>query len=194
MRLVEIDVIPDVERPDDPELAPVEERRVTVAAPGIADVPVVDFARPGTSAAQRLRPNLRDRRLWAPLPPEFRELTLQQREELALSGRLAEWYDSVSAVAAAQAAWTDWTFTDGDGDRWGISDGQLHLGGLTLPLPSFGTSSIEARDRALQFNEIARQSGQVAIQQTVRERMEAIRARRDRERAAERGDTTGRQP
>jgi hypothetical protein len=119
-------------------------------------------------------------------------LTLQQREQLALSGRLAEWYDSVSAEAAAQAAWTDWTFTDASGDRWGISDGQLHLGGITLPLPSFGTSSLEARDRAWQWDEISRQGGQVAVRQTVRERMEAIRARRDRERAAEQADTTGR--
>jgi len=192
MRVIEIDVVADVERPDDPELAPVLERQVTVPTRGIADAPVVDLARPGISAAERLRPNLQDARLWAPLPPEFRELTLRQREELSVSGRLAEWYDSVSAAAAAEAAWTDWTFTDGDGNRWGISDGQLHLGGLTLPLPAFGAAPGAARERAWQWDEITRQGAQVAIQQTVRERMEAIRARRDRERAAELADTTRR--
>lgn len=195
MRVVEIDVREDSERPDDPELEPVEEREVTTAAPGLADAPVVDFARPGISAAERLRPNLTDRRLWAPLPREFRELTLQQREELALAGRLAEWYDSVQAAAAAEAAWTDWTFTDGDGGRWGVADGQLFLGDFALPMPQFGAAPGAARERAWQWGEIARQSGQVAVQQTVRERMEAIRARRDAERAAQRGDTasTGRQ-
>jgi hypothetical protein len=151
----------------------------------------VDFARPGISAADRLRMTLTDRRLWAPLPTALRELTLEQREELALSGRIAEWYDSIQAVAAAEAAWTDWTFTDGDGNRWGISDGQLHLGGLTLPLPVFGAAPGAARERAWQWDEISRQGNSVAVQQTVRERMEAIRARRDRERAEARGDTTG---
>ena len=192
MEIVEIDVIVEVERPDDPELEPAEVREVSVAAPGIVDGPVVDFARPGITAVERLSPNVRDRRLWAPLPPQFRELSLQQREELALSGRLAEWFDSVSVVAAAEAAWTDWTFTDDEGNRWGISQGQLHLGGLTLPLPSFGPAPGAARERALQWDEITRQGAQVAIQQTVRERMEAIRIRRDRERATEQTDTTGR--
>jgi len=192
MRVVEIDVVEEVERPEEPELEPVVQREVTLARPGVPGAPVIAFARPGISAAERLRPNLTDRRLWAPLPAEFRELTLEQREELALAGRLAEWYDSVSAAAAAEAAWTDWTFTDGDGNRWGISQGQLHLGGLTLPLPSFGAAPGAARERAWVWDEIARQGASVAVQQTVRERMEAIRERRDRERAAERADTTGR--
>lgn len=195
MRVLELDVAEDIEAPDEPELEPVQGRVIQASPPGRAEGPVVDFARPGISAAERLRPNLRDRRLWAPLPREFRELTLQQREELALSGRLAEWYDSVQAAAAAEAAWTDWTFTDGDGGRWGISDGQLHLGDFALPLPQFGAAPGAARERAWQWDEIARQGNQVGVQQTVRERMEAIRARRDAERAAERGDTasTGRQ-
>lgn len=194
MRVVEIDVLIEVERPDDPELVPVERREVATVTPSRGATTVIDLARPGISAAERLRPNLTDRRLWAPLPPEFGELTLQQREELAIAGRLAEWYDSVSAVAAADAAWTDWTFLDGDGRRWGISDGQLHLGGFALPLPEFGAPNAAARERAWQWDEIARQGTSVAVQQTVRERMEAIRARRDRERAEQRGDTTGRLP
>jgi hypothetical protein len=192
MRIVEIDVPPEVEPPDQPELEPVVARTVvTPTPPSASEGPVVDFARPGISAADRLRMTLTDRRLWAPLPTALRELTLEQREELALSGRIAEWYDSIQAVAAAEAAWTDWTFTDGDGNRWGISDGQLHLGGLTLPLPVFGAAPGAARERAWQWDEISRQGNSVAVQQTVRERMEAIRARRDRERAEARGDTTG---
>ena len=194
MRIIEIDVTEEVVPPDAPELAPVTVREVAVGAPRTVGAPVVDLSRPGITAAERLRPNLQDRRLWAPLPREFTELTLQQREELALSGRLAEWYDSVSAAAAAEAAWTDWTFTDGSGKRWGISDGQLHLGDLTLPLPAFAAAPGAARERAWQWDEISRQGAQMAIQQTVRERMEAIRARRDRERAAERADSTQGRP
>jgi hypothetical protein len=75
-----------------------------------------------------------------------------------------------------------------------VADGQLHLGGLVLPLPVFGAAPGAARERAWQWDEIARQGASVAVQQTVRERMEAIRARRDRERAEAQADTTGRRP
>jgi hypothetical protein len=190
MRVVEIDLRPEVQVPDEPELEPVAEREVALEGPGVEEAPVVDLSRPGISAVDRLRPNISDERLWAPLPEEFRRLTLEQREELALSGRLAEWYDSISAAADAESAMTDWTFTDGDGQRWGVADGQLFLGGLTLPLPSFAPPpGSEARERAWQWAEITRQGQSIAVQQTVRDRMEAIRARRDAERAAQRGDT-----
>lgn len=190
MRVVEIDARPDVDVPAEPELEPVRDRDAAVERPGVEEAPVVDFARPGISAVDRLRPRISDERLWAPLPDEFRQLTLQQREELALSGRLRDWYDSVSAAADGDRSMTDWTFTDDDGRRWGLADGQLFLGGLTLPLPSFAPPpGSEARERAWQWDEITRQGRSMAIQQTVRERMEAIRARRDAERAAQRGDT-----
>jgi hypothetical protein len=194
MRVIEIDVVTEIERPDDPELVPVAVRQVSVATPSLGQAPIVDFSRPGITAAELLRPNQRDRRRWAPLPQQFRELTLEQREELAIAGRLAEWYDSVAAAASAEAAWTDWTFLDGDGGRWGVAEGHLHLGGLVLPLPVFGAAPGAARERAWQWDEIARQGASVAVQQTVRERMEAIRARRDRERAEAQADTTGRRP
>jgi len=188
IRVVEVDVPSEVGEPDEPEFEPIERRTASVSAPE-PGVPVVDFARPGVSAAERLRPNVRDRRLWAPIPEEYTRLTLEQREELLLAGRLEEWYDSLQAAQAAEMAWTDWTFTDSDGKKWGISEGQLHLGGLTLPLPSFGTAPGAARERAWQLGELARQQNSMAVQQTVKERMEAIRARRDRERAAQQTDT-----
>jgi hypothetical protein len=78
----------------------------------------------------------------------------------------------------------DWTFTDGDGDRWGVSDGQLHLGGLAIPLPLNVQGSAAQRDYMRSFDEMARQGANALIQQSVRERQEAIRARRDAERAA----------
>ena len=195
LRIVEIDEIEDVEEPDEPELAPVDVREVEVATPGIDDAPVVDFSRPGVSAAERLRPDIGDSRLWLPLPPEFSELTLSQREELALSGRLREWYDSIQAAAEAENAMTDWTFTDGDGRRWGVADGQLYLGDYAIPMPTFAPPPGAARETAWRYSELARQSQSMQVQQTVRERMEAIRARRDAERARERAlqqaDTTG---
>ena len=187
IQLVEVDAVEDLERPEDPEeidridAPPVEIRRPTLGGePGGIDLPA-----PGLTPAERLRPRLSDRRLWGPLPPEFSELTLEQREELILAGRLEEWQDSVNAAAAAAAAWTDWTFEDGDGGRWGISERGLHLGDLTLPLPTFD-APYGQRDYMRSWNEMARQGAQAAVQETVRQRMEAIRARRDAERARER--------
>lgn len=186
IQLVEVDVVEELARPEDPrEIARIETAPVGVEGPILGDAPSADLPSPGLTPAERLRPRFTDRRLWAPLPPEFSELTLEQREELMIAGRLAEWQDSVNAAAAAASAWTDWTFKDGDGGRWGISEGQLHLGDLTIPLPTF-EAPYGQRDFMWQWNEIARQGAQAAVQETVRERMEAIRARRDQERERER--------
>jgi hypothetical protein len=130
--------------------------------------------------------------LWAEPPPEYYELTLDQREELILAGRIVEWYDSIALVRAAEDRFTDWTYEDSNGGRWGVSEGKLHLGDLTLPLPlAFGTpvgKRDEVNRRLWQIEELSRQSQQYLIQQNWRERSAAIRARRDRER--NRADTT----
>jgi hypothetical protein len=182
LNLVAVDAVPEVQRPDDPREVVEVAAATQVQGPRLEEAIVFELPHPGLTPAERLRPNPMDRRLWAPLPPEFSELTLEQREELAIAGRLGAWYDSVSAAAAAQAAWTDWTYTDGDGGRWGISPGLLHLGHVAIPLPAFQAPPGQ-REYMWQWNEIARQGAQAAVQETVRERMEAIRARRDRERA-----------
>jgi hypothetical protein len=144
----------------------------------------------GETAAERLQPGFSDPRIWAPLPEEYRTLSPSQREEINIASRFQAWNDSVAAAAAAEAAMRDWTFTDGDGDRWGVSDGQLHLGGLAIPLPLNLQGSAAQRDYMRSFDEMARQGANALIQQSVRERQEAIRARRDAERAAAQRDTT----
>jgi hypothetical protein len=145
----------------------------------------------GETSAERLQPGFRDRRLFGPLPEAFRTLTPEQREEILIANRFEAWNDSAAAAAAAEAAMRDWTFTDGDGDRWGVSDGQLHLGGLTLPLPFNVQGSAAQRDYLRSFDEMQRQGATALIQQSVRERQEAIRARRDAERATQRDSTAG---
>lgn len=186
LRIVEVDATQDPESPEDPEEIEPVEAEAAVSEQDFSDAPTIELTRPGLTAAERLRPRLTDRRLWAPLPPEFSRLTLEQREELLIAGRLAEWIDSVSVEAAAEARFTDWTFTDGDGDRWGISDGQLHLGSVSLPIPEFAAPPSAAREYLLQWDEIARQGSAIRIQESVQDRIDAIRARRDRERELER--------
>ena len=192
-----IDILPEnLERPEDPEeLAEIRAGEADARRPEIEGIRLGELLPPPNNAADRLRPNLVDARLWAAPPPEFFELTLEQQEELLLSERIVAWYDSVAIARAAEDRLTDWTFTDSNGGRWGVADGKIYLGDVALPLPlNFGTPvghrDIEAR-RVWEFEEIERQSQRYLIEESWKERAEAIRARRDRERAAARGDTTG---
>jgi len=178
-------------RPEEPQAlttGPVPQ--VIVVRPSIGDTgPEIALpsltgpGRPGETPAERLQPALSDPRIWAPLPPEFRTLTPAQREELLIAGRLSAWNDSVAAAVAADAAFRDWTVTTGDGDRWGVADGQLFLGDVVIPFPMTFSGSASDRAYMRDFAEMQRQGANALIQQSVRERQEAIRARRDRERA-----------
>jgi hypothetical protein len=191
-----------VSRPDEPELIPAGGApQVIVVRPSLGDAgfemalpDLTGPGAPGATPAERLQPGMTDERLWAPLPIEFRTLTPAQREELLIAGRFGAWNDSVAAAIAADAAWRDWTFTDGDGDRWGVADGQLHLGGLAIPLPLTFEAPVGQREYLRQFAEIQRQGANALVQQSVRERQEAIRARRDRERAETQANDSTRTP
>lgn len=149
---------------------------------------------PAPAAAERLRPALRDARLWAPLDRAVNELTAEQRLELELAGRIEEWQDSVAAALAVESGLTDWTRTDSQGRKWGISPGVLHLGGLTLPLPFSFATPIGMRDvereRQWEWREITRAAATGAVHDSWKDRAKAIRERRDRERAQAKPDTT----
>lgn len=184
---------------DEPE-APAEPQEEIAAPPITAPIPLVavpveevPVAGPqpppgsGISAADRLRPATYEEQLWMALVPEA--ATLSEREILQglIYGQLAAFNDSMAIRAARAARGTDWTYTDEDGNRWGISPGKLHLGKITIPLPfSFGTSagaSDDLQDALWMDREIARAAGLLEADATIRERAAAIRARIDAERA-----------
>ena len=148
-------------------------------------------------AADELRVRSSDSRLWRPAMPEMFELSDVERMQLELAGRLEEWADSVAIAVAAEYALTDWTRTDDQGRRWGISPGQLHLGSLTLPLPFyFSGNSIQreqAARRAWETQDILNGTNAQAVRASWRERAEAIRRRqnRDRDENSIVSDTTG---
>lgn len=195
IRLIEIDETPSAERPEDPdEIEEIDEPAAEAEAPILDALPGIEVVPRALTAAERLRPHLADARIWRTLPPEFFELTLGQREELALAYRLTEWFDSAQAAQAAEDALTDWTVTDSRGGRWGISPGKIHLGDITIPLPfNFGTpvGKRDENNRLIwQWEEIMRQAARADVEIMWRERAAAIRARRDAERAAARPDTT----
>jgi hypothetical protein len=197
--MVVLDIVA-VDGPDDPERPrnPVELRAIQGPAvrPGVPDPregPGAVLVAPGPSAAERLRPRLEDPRLWSALDRALADLTLEQRLNLELQGRIAEWQDSLALAEEALRRGTDWTTTDGQGRRWGVSEGQLHLGDVTLPLPfAFGTpvgKRDEVNRRAWEWEEITRGAAGGEVRDSWKDRAQAIRERRDRERAQPRPDT-----
>lgn len=151
-------------------------------------------APPAVSPADRLRPGLVDPRLWdraeAPPPPVKTDFEIARERVYA---RLEMLNDSAVAEADAAARATDWTFTDKDGKKWGVSPGKVHLGGVTLPLP-IGFSpppdqAKEGRERAARAGEIKDHADRARVRGTFEDQVKATREQRDRERAAKKDST-----
>ena len=195
IELLDLEATFDPVEPDDPdELEQLTEPTEDAAAPEIEGLPGIEIVPLAPTGAELLRPGFADARLWRRMPDEFFELSVEQREELAVAQRLPAWLDSVGAEAEAERRATDWTYTDANGGRWGISPGKLHLGDVTIPLPVNFGEPIGKREENAQlvwrWEEIMRQAARADVELNWRERAEAIRARRDAERAVEVPDTT----
>ena len=191
----------EITRPEEPPETDEEIERLQIplspeADPGEAtqpdpeEVAGAEESRPdepgGPDAVERLRVQAQDERLLRALGEDVTGVSAERFLESELAWRLGLWQDSVAMRMAREASITDWTWTDGEGGRWGVSPGKLHLGSITLPLPfSFGTTPgnfDEVRMREYIDGEIARGAQTFVIQEGWRERAEAIRRRRDRER------------
>jgi len=185
-------------RPDEPDqVVRTDAPDVQPGAPDLSDTRGTGLVAPGPTAAEGFRPRLGDARIWAPLDPDLNALTLRQRLELELAGDIADWQDSLAIAAAAERALTDWTKTDAQGRKWGVSEGKLHLGDITLPLPfNFGVP-VGRRDEILrrqwEWDEIQRGAATGLMRDSWKERAKAIRERRDKEREAAKAkpDTSG---
>jgi hypothetical protein len=188
----------ELETEDPSADAPLEEVELEVEVPAptvqfeVATGPVETEEAEGedpVSAAEVLRVRVTDARLWTVARPDLLELTNEERMRLQLAGRLEAWNDSVAAVRAAAADMLDWTTTDSQGNKWGVSPGKLHLGNLTLPLPfSFGPNPWQAEQYARRLEreqDIAAHATDQAVRASWKERAEAIRRRKDREKAEE---------
>lgn len=160
---------PPVREPE-PEPEPEETAPVAVEAEG----------EPVPSAAERLRPRIGDWRLWiiVPLAPR-KDLTPEERLarlESRLYAMLEAYDDSVAAAAIRQAEQMDWTVGE-EGNKWGVSPGQIHLGPVTLPLPFYIGPSREAEGMLREYDAIQRQAGQADIDDSFEARVKAIRER-----------------
>jgi len=140
--------------------------------------------------AERLRPrDVGDPRLWAPLPWVIADPASPAEEATGhLARRLGVLNDSLAAEADAARRASDWTITDKDGKRWGISPEGIHLGGITLPAPIFGPPmGSDAARRQGEWGEIQGQADRARTRDRFDERARAIRERKDKEREQSKG-------
>ena len=198
----ELPELPD--EPEEPEPLPEPEEEPPPAAPADAvgeedEEPEVEpdpDAEPGPSVAERLQPQMVDPRLWAPVDPQHTELTEAERAELLFRGMIRSWNDSMAVAAALREDARDWTYTDSDGQRWGLSPGRLHLGDFSIPLPfSFSPAPgqwQEQMERSWVLEDLARGRDAAIIRETWAERAREIRERMESERpSAAEGDDGG---
>ena len=170
----------EIETPDDPDVAP-ELQTFEDEGPRF----------PGRyrSAAERLRAVIDDPRLLNVLDPGPIEPTPEEALELRILAAIEAMNDSATAEAARARAALDWTHTDEDGGKWGVTPGRLHLGDITIPLPfGFGPPPDYDGDRAemaFRLSDIDRAAGSTAARQSWKERAEVMRQRREARRQAE---------
>jgi len=188
VRVVEIQ-LPDLTAEAPEDLPETDDIVVDVAVVGPASVEIpVGFDEPprGRPASEALRVVSSDSRLWRKAAPDAFALTDAEYMALELAGRLEIWSDSVALAPEAEYALTDWTTTDSQGRRWGFTPGQIHLGGITLPLPFYFGGNSWQRDqwdrRAWEEMDILNGANTQAVRSSWSERAEAIRRRQDRNR------------
>ena len=191
VQIVEI-ATPETEAPADPiEIESPEEPEVAVEVPDFEEELPVELHR-YMSAAERLRLTPGDPRLWRPIDPELAAPSPEHVLETLLAFAIRESNDSVAAAIEAARAATDWTHTDEDGKRWGVSPGKIHLGDITIPLPfGFGPPPDYSGDRAemaFRLLDIERAASRGAVQRSWKERREAMKKRREELRALRQKD------
>lgn len=181
MQALEVKVVESlpVEPAPQPVRRPEPERPEVEAAPRVEPGPTV-------SAAERLRPRVGDWRLWVVSPVRRRtdrSPTERAAEvEARLYAQLEAVNDSMAAELARQADQMDWTVGE-EGNKWGVSPGKIHLGPVTLPLPLFIQPDRATQEALDEYNAIRRQAGQGEVDETIEQRIKAIRDRKAREEA-----------
>lgn len=182
---------PDLSEPDVPETATVpSELQIVNPGGGGPPPPPPGVVRPeerSRTVAEQLRPQLIDPRVWAPLERSVLELSDAELAEIYLRGMIRSWSDSVAVAAALSGEVTDWTYTDDEGRRWGLSPGRLHLGDFSIPLPLSFEIPAGRRDemarRQWEQQDIVRGSASAEVRRSWAERAQEIRVRMEVDRA-----------
>ncbi len=181
-----------VAEPDDPlDIQDLVDPEVSVDVPVLEDALRARLPSRGVSASERLILRDGDPRLWTPVHPRLSEPSPHQILELNVHAAIEAGRDSARAEAERARAALDWTHTDEDGKMWGVSPGRIHLGDIEVPLPfGFGPPPDYSGDRAewaFRMADIDRAQGTLAARRSWKERLEAMRLRREARRAEEDG-------
>lgn len=145
------------------------------------------------SVRDRLRYRLTTPQVWRPPTEDVAvEESPQDIVQQRVASQLAVYNDSVAAENAAAARALDWTKTDADGNRWGISPGKIHLGSITIPVGNTQFAVAPGRreefaGRVRTWNEIQDQSVREEARSTFKDRVKAIEERKAKERAERTG-------
>lgn len=144
---------------------------------------------------ERLRTGFEDSRLYVQ-PGDIPQAQKSDHQKYMehLHARIDAMNDSV--YAATPNPDTDWTFKDGGGRKWGLSEKGLHLGGVTvpkevIPLPRSSGSNQkqeQAREEQRQRDAIRLQEERRAVEEARKQSTKATRARKDEERNRAQGD------
>ena len=139
-----------------------------------------------SSLADRLRPSTVDPRLRSGTRYAPSDAATVEGVRSRVAQSLQAYNDSVAADTEARRRALDWTIKTKDGKQWGIGpDGKIHLGDITLPAVAFSPPPgrrEEIANRNRDFAEIEKQAAQEIGRQSFKERVKAIRARKDKER------------
>ena len=146
---------------------------------------------PPRSLSERLRAGVGGNPLLtAPIGPPA-PLVGPEAARARLAEQLAIYNDSVAAERALAERNGNWTKTDKDGNRWGVSPGKIHLGKITIPLNNNGEdvfkASAQRREEVAQqlrtWSAIEAQAARAEIKDSFEERVKEIRKRKEAERA-----------
>lgn len=136
----------------------------------------------------RLLPHTIDPRIatTTAFPPA--EKTGAEAVRARISQRLSNWNDSIAADAEASRREDDWTVKGKDGNRWGVSSEGIHIGKVTIPASALAFKPPAGRreeiaGRLRDYAEIETQVYREESRSSFKERVKAIRDRKDKERA-----------
>ena len=186
VQIIEV-VTPETADPAEPvEIETPEEFVEEVETPDFVEEEPVRFHE-YRSAVERLRLGEGDPRLWRPIDPELGAPPPEHVLQTALAYAIRASNDSLAAAIEEAMAATDWTHTDDEGKRWGVSPGKIHLGDITIPLPfGFGPPPDYNGDRAemsFRLADIDRAASTAIVRRSWKERREAMKKRREELRA-----------
>jgi hypothetical protein len=138
------------------------------------------------SLAGRLLPSSLDPRVTSATAFPPAEKTGAEAVRERISDRLSAFNDSMMAEREADRRATDWTVRDKNGGRWGVAPDGIYLGKIKLPQVAFSPPAgkrDEINARLRDFNEIEKQAYLEESRSSFKQRVQAIRQRKDKERA-----------